>query len=272
MDFSEIQSMCQRAGLHSLSKTKLAVTSAGIVLCGLMVVFFQSLAILSGAWIAFSLNFIPLFLAGGLLMGLGVMLIRSYHDEIKETNVGFTKLFMRSWHAALSSAYVFMPIILLFLAVWAMLGVFYLVNEIPLLGDFFASLLSTGPFLLHLAALLLCVFSIYMLFVVTPNFALKPFVEATVMTEESRMYLSHFFLRVTLLLVGLVPLVLSAIILSVAASMTTNSFMVSSNHIQMVVQSLMIMLPYAVLLSPSVVFFFNMAAETHVCVHKVQDV
>lgn len=272
MDFAEIQRMCQRAGQHSLSKTKLAVTSLGIVLCGLMVVFSQSLGLLSGAWVAFSLNFLPLFLSGGLLMGLGVMLIRSYHDEIKETDVGFGKLFMRSWHAALSSAYVFMPIVLLFLSVWAMLGLFYLVREVPMLGEFFASLLSTGPFLLHLAALLLCVFSIYILFVVTPNFALKPFQEATVMTEESKIYLAHFFVRVALLLVGLMPLLLSALLLTIAANMTTHGYVTSSNHLQMVVQWLMIMLPYAVLLSPSVVFFFNMAAETHVVVHKSEAV
>ncbi|MCE5293930.1 MAG: hypothetical protein LLF94_04895 [Chlamydiales bacterium] len=268
MNIAEIQSMCQRAGKHSLSKTKLAVTSLGIALCGLLVVFSQSLGLLSGAWVAFSLNFLPLFLSGGILMGLGVMLIRHYHDEIKESDVGFGKLFMRSWHAALSSAYVFMPIVLLFLSVWAMLGLFYLVREIPMLGDFFASLLSTGPFLLHLAALLLCVFSIYILFVVTPNFALKPFMEATVMTQESKIYLSHFFVRTLLLLVGLFPLLLSCLLLTIAATMTTHGFVASSNHLQLVVQWLMIMLPYAVLLSPSVVFFFNMAAEAHVSVHK----
>ncbi|MBS0635186.1 MAG: hypothetical protein JSR37_06965 [Verrucomicrobia bacterium] len=268
MDFTEIQRMCQRAANHSLSKTKLCVTSLGIVLCGLMVVFSQSLGLLSGAWVAFSLNFLPLFLSGGLLMGLGVMLIRSYHDEIKETDIGFGKLFMRSWHAALSSAYVFMPIVLIFLSVWALLGLFYLVSEVPMLGDFLASILSTGPFLLHLAALLLCLFSIYILFVVTPNFALKPFSEATVMTEESKRYLSHFFIRAVLLVVGLFPLLLSLVLLSIAATMTTHGFAGSTNHLQQVMQWLMIMLPYAVLLSPSVIFFFNMAAEAHVLVHK----
>jgi len=199
------------------------------------------------------------------------VLIRSYHDEIKETESSFGKLFMRSWHAALSSAYVFMPIVLVFLSVWAMLGLFYLVREIPMLGDFFASILSTGPFLLHFVALALCAFSIYILFVVTPNFALKAFLEATLMTQESKIYLSHFFVRVVLLLVSIFPLLLSALLLTIAATMTTHGFVTSTNHLQMVVQWLMIMLPYAVLLSPSVVFFFNMAAETHVSIHKKDE-
>lgn len=270
MDFAEIQSMCSRAAEHSLRKTKLAVTSLVIVLCGLLVVFAQSVGLFSGAWVAFSLTFLPLFLSGGLLMGLGVVLIRSYHDEIVQNENSFSQLFMRSWHAALSSAYVFMPVVLLFLSVWACLGLFYLVREIPMLGDFFASILSTGPFLLHLLALLLCVFSVYILYVMTPNFALKSFQEATQITQESKMYLSHFFIRAVLLLVGLFPLLLSALLLSIAASMTTHGFVTGTNHLQVVVQWLMIMLPYAVLLSPSVVFFFNMAAETHVLVHKLE--
>ncbi len=269
MDFAEIQSMCQRAAEHSLRKTKLAVTSLVIVLCGLLVVFAESFALFSGAWVAFSLTFLPLFLSGGLLMGLGVVLIRSYHDEVKQNDTSFRQLLMRSWHAALSSAYVFMPIVLLFLAVWAMLGLFYLVREIPGFGDFFASVLSTGPFLLHLLALLLSAFSIYILYVMTPNFALKSFHEATMVTQESKVYLSHFFIRSVLMLVGLFPLLVSILLLSIAATMTTHGFVTSGNHLQLVVQWLMIMLPYAVLLSPSIVFFFNMAAETHVLVHKI---
>lgn len=270
MDFAEIQTMCQRAGAHTLGKTKLLVTSAGIILCGLMVVFSESLGLLTGAWVGFSLTFLPLFLSCGLLMGLGVMLIRQYHDEIKENDIGFKKLFMRSWHAAISSAYVFMPIVLLFLSVWASLGLFYLVREIPMLGEFFASLLSAGPFLLHLAALILALFSIYLLFVVTPNFALKSFSEATVMIEDRKRYLSHFFIRVVLLLVGLFPLLLSALLLTVAAHMTTHGFTASANHLQLIVQWLMIMLPYAILLAPAMVFFFNMAAEAHVYVNKTE--
>jgi hypothetical protein len=268
MDFTEIQSMCQRAGQHCLSKTKLAVTALVIVLCGLLVVFSQSLGLLSGAWVGFSLHFLPLFLSGGLLMGLGVVLIRSYHDEIKESEIGFGNLFMRSWHAALSSAYVFMPIVLLFLSAWACLGLFYLVAEVPSFGAFFASILSTGPFLLHLVALLLCVVSIYILFVLTPNFALKPFHEATLMTQDTQIMLSHFFIRSALLVVGIFPLVLCTLLLSVAATMTTHGFTASSNHLGTCIQWLMIMFPYAILLSPSVVFFFNMAAESHVLVHK----
>jgi len=270
MDFTEIQTMSQRALEHSCQKTKLAISSLVIILCGLLVVFAQSIGLFSGAWVAFSLTFLPLFLSGGLLMGLGVVLIRSYHDEIKETQTTFGALIMRSWHAAISSAYVFMPLVLFFLSIWAMLGLFYLVREIPSFGDFFASLLSTGPFLLHTAAIMLVAFSVYVLFVMTPNFALKSFHEATAVTEVSTRYLSHLFIRLALLFVALLPLVLSLVVLSIAATMTTHGFFASTNHLQLVVQWLMIMLPYAILLSPAIVFFFNMAAEMHVYIHRLE--
>ncbi len=271
MDFTEIQTMCQRALEHSYQKTKLAICSFVIILCGLLIVFAQSVGLFSGAWASFSLTFLPLFLSGGLLMGLGVVLIRSYHDEIKDAETSFGALVMRSWHAAISSAYVFMPLVLFFLSIWALLGLFYLVREIPSFGEFFASLLSTGPFLLHTAAILLVAFSIYILFVMTPNFALKSFHDAALMTEHSSRYLSHLFIRLVLLFVGLLPLILSSLALSIAATMTTHSFFASSNHLQLVMQWLMIMLPYAMLLSPSIVFFFNMSAEMHVYLHKLES-
>lgn len=268
MEFAEIESMCQRAGSYCMSKAKLALASLVIVLCGLLFVFCQSFGLFAGAWVGFSLAFLPLFVSGGLLMGLGVVLIRSYHDEIKKKEGSIKQQLLRSWQAALGSAYVFMPIVLLFLSIWAALGLFYLIQEIPGIGEFFASVLSSGPFLLHLMALLLCAFSVYVLFVVTPSFALKSFFETSLISPEASVFLTKIFCRLTALLIAIVPLGFSALFLTLAAKMTTQSFVSSSNHLQMVVQWFMIMVPYAVLLSPSIVFFFNMAAEAHVLVHK----
>lgn len=271
MDFTEIESMCQRAGKYCLNKTKLALASFIIVLCGLLVVFCQSFGLFAGAWVGFSLTFLPLFASGGMLLGLGVVLIRSYHDEIKQKDGNFWQLVARTWHAALSSAYVFMPIVLIFLSIWAALGLFYFLQEIPNVGEFFASILSFGPFLLHLLALLLCAFSVYVLFVVTPTFALKSFLEASLLSQEASRYFMHGFIRLLTMTLASLPLVASCVLLTIAAKMTTQGFATSANHLQMVVQWLMIMLPYGVLLSPSVVFFFNMAAETHVFVHKANS-
>jgi hypothetical protein len=270
MNFAELEHMCTRSARYCLNKTKLALASCVIVLCGLLVVFCQSMELFAGAWVAFTLTFLPLFASGGLLMGLGVVLIRSYHDEVKKIESNFWKLFLGSWHAALSSAYVFMPIVLVFLSIWATLGLFYLFREIPIMGEHFASLLSSGPFLLHLSALLLCLFSIYVLFVVTPNFALKPFGEASQLAQEKTIYATNLFFRIASLLVALLPLALSAVLLIIAARMTTHGYVTSSNYVQTIMQWVMIMVPFAMLLSPAVIFFFNMAAETHVFMHKAK--
>lgn len=272
MKFAELEAMCTRSADFCLNKTKLALASFVIVLCGLLVVFCQSIELFTGAWMHFTLTFLPLFVSGGMLMGLGLVLIRSYHDEVKKIESSFKSLLLGSWHAAISSAYIFMPIVLVFLSIWAMLGLFYLFREIPVVGEHFASLLSSGPFLLHLGALLLCFFSIYVLFVVTPCFALKPFFEASSLAQDKATYSANLFQRLAVLHVALLPLVFSVLLLIIAAKMTTSGYVTSSSYTQMIMQWLMIMLPFAILLSPAVVFFFNMAAEMHIFVHRQKTI
>ncbi len=268
MNFALFEKMCTRALEFTFVKKKLLLTTLTLLLCGILIVFCMGLAIQTSFWLALSLSFLPVFISGGVLTGLGVILIRAYHNEIKFRDFRYTSLILESSEIVITSSYVFMPVVLLYLLMWMTLGLFFLLQEIPLIGQFFGVAFAFGPFLLNLGSIVLCLFSIYLLFVMTPLFALRKeprMATFYLLIEEMR---SHIFTRVVLLGFSLVPLLFSLTLLFLAAKMTTWGYMGTQSDLQMILQSLIIMVPFCCILSPSVVFFFSMAAETHVVLQK----
>src|SRR5208337_3939660 len=101
-----------------------------------------------------------IFLCAGFLLAAGVILVRIYHDEVKERPTRYRDIVAKSWEVAIGSSYFSIPIILCYLLLWMLLGIFVLLKEIPGIGDLFGVLLSFGPFLINLGSLLLCVISL----------------------------------------------------------------------------------------------------------------
>ena len=268
MDFSDLEKMCERAARFTCAKRKLFISALTLVLCGLFVVFAMGLSLAASEWVNLSLAFLPFFLCGSLLIVLGVIVIRMYHNEVKNKEVNTGLIVSKSWEYLITSSYFFLPIVLTYLFLWIVLGLFFVLKEIPAVGDFFGVILAFGPFLLLLGSLLLCVATIFLIFVVSPILALKKLSGHELMQYVQTRILSRVFLRISLFFVSLVPLVFTALLLFIAAHLTTNLYVVSDSHTQMVLQWFFIMIPFAVFLSPALVFFFNMAAETHVLIQK----
>src|SRR5690349_21853779 len=78
MNLTDLAALFQRAFTLTLNKKKLLFTSAAIAACGLFAIFFMSLAFTANAWMALSLQFSSIFIAGMVLTGFGVVLIRNY--------------------------------------------------------------------------------------------------------------------------------------------------------------------------------------------------
>ncbi len=71
-----------------------------------------------------------------------------------------------------------------------------------------------------------------------------------------------------LLILGMVPLFFVAGLMILAAVLTGRSYYEASRACEVGFQWFFIMLPFAVLLAPAVIFFFNFAAECHVLICK----
>lgn len=268
MDFSDFEHIVQRAASHTMSKKKLIYTGLTLFFCGLVMVFGLSASLVFGSWLALSLNFVPLFVSLALIMGLGVILVRSYHDEIKKKEVEFRDLAMRSWSTILGTLSLFVPVVIAYLALWMAQGVFLVCTSIPFIGQFFAIIFAFIPFVLHLATLLLGVLSIYFLFCLTPTLSLGTSWQQGNFVQAFKESLKQGLTRLLLFVVAFFPLLVSFILLMTSLKMTTVMFTEMSNPEEAVMQRFFLMLPFALLLAPSVIFFFNVATETNVFIHK----
>ncbi|MCE5317614.1 MAG: hypothetical protein LLG04_09710 [Parachlamydia sp.] len=268
MNLSDIRFSFNRALSLTFSRKKLLLVFSILALCGLMVVFFRALAINAGQWTLMSLSFLPVFLCAGILLSTGVILVRIYHDEVKQRPMRYRDIMAKSWETAIGSSYFSIPIILCYLLLWMLLGIFVLLKEIPGVGDFFAVILAFGPFLINLGSLVLGLLSISMLFFVAPVIGLHGFNRLRISQIVMRRLKGDMFSNIFLALIATLPLLFFISLLVFAAFLTGNVCYACENPMHQVLQWFIVMIPFTAILAPAVVFFFNFAAEAHVLIQR----
>jgi hypothetical protein len=268
MDFNSIAFIFNRSFLHIFSKKKLLMVFSILALSGLLVVFFRGLSLHAGEWVLLSLTFLPIFLCTGILLSTGILLIRIYHDEIKNREENYLSILSTSWEMIIGASYFAIPIILCYLLLWMLLGIFVLLGEIPLVGDFFNVILSFAPFLINLGTLLLCMISLGLLFYVAPLIALKDLGRKAIFQSAVKRLEKDPFTNFILILLALLPLGVILFLLTTAASLTGSICIDCNTPLKTTVRWFIIMLPFAACLTPAVIFFFNFAAEAHVLTQK----
>lgn len=268
MTFNDIQLMFNRALSLSLSKKKFLTVFTILVMCGVLVVFFKGLAVGANEWLLMSLTFLPIFLSAGILLSMGIILIRIYHDEVKRKEVKYTEILGKSWEMIIGAFYFCIPIILSYLLLWMLLGIFFLLREIPGMGSFFSAILAFGPFLINLGSLILCVLNLAILFFVTPIISLKGLNRIQIAQTLSKKIHSDIFTNMILILLATFPLWVIVGFLSLAAWMTGAVCFTCDNPLHNILQWFFTMIPFTAVLTPAVIFFFNFAAESHVWMVK----
>lgn len=268
MTLTDIAFIFNRALSLTFSKKKCLLVFVLLALAGLFVVFFHGLAFHAGEWVRLSLTFLPIFLCGGILLGLGILLIRIYHHEIKKREFSYSQIAKQSLELILGATYFAIPIILCYLILWLLLGVFVLLGEIPGIGPFFNVILSFAPFLINLGTLVLCWGSLLLLFFIAPIIALRGMDQAVVLNLLLNRLKGDYFSNGLLLAIALVPMITILIFLFGAAWMTGHLYFVDKSSVQNILSWFFIMLPFTAVMTPAVIFFFNFAAEAHVLVQK----
>ncbi|HRD55634.1 MAG TPA: hypothetical protein PLC42_04465 [Parachlamydiaceae bacterium] len=268
MKLSDIQFIFNRAMSKSFNLKKLLLVFVALALCGVLVVFFRGLAVNAGHWLILSLSFLPIFLCSGFLLSVGIFLIRVYHDEVKNKPFKYGDILSKSWEIILGSSYFSVPIILCYLLIWMLLGIFFLLRDIPSFGEFFAVILAFAPFLINLASLLLCLLNFALLFFATPVIALKGFDKMQISKILMNRIQGDLFSNLLFALIASLPFLFATLILSLAAFLTGTICYTCKQPVYTVLQWFVIMIPFTALLSPTIVFFFNFAAEAHVLLQK----
>lgn len=268
MNLSDVQFIFNRALSLTFDRKKNLLAFSVLALCGLLVIFCRALAISAGKWVLMSLSFLPIFLCSGVLLSLGILLIRVYHDEIKHKPFRYRDIIANSWETIIGASYFSIPIILCYLVLWMLLGFFVLMREIPGLGEFFGVILAFGPFLINLGSIVLGVLNISMLFFLTPVVALNGLNRIRVSQVLVKKLKGDMFSNIFLGLLAILPFVIYFGLLMLAAILTGTVCYACDDQLHAILQSFIIMIPFAALMAPAVVFFFNFAAEAHVLILK----
>lgn len=267
-DIDSFRSIFNRALGLTFRRKKLLLATTSLLLCGILVVFFRGLALHTGTWVTLSLAFTPIFLCAGVLLALGILLVRIYGEEVRGKSVSYLKTLGRSWELLLGACYFSVPIILCYLVLWMALGIFISLREIPVVGDFFGPILAFAPFLINLASLALCVLNAALLFFATPLLALYGLNGLQTVQRLLKHICTDPFTHLTLAMTAMLPLTLCIGFLTLAALLTGSVYAPSGSSLNTVIQWFFVMVPFTALLSPAVVFFFNFSAEAHLLLRR----
>ncbi|MGL4540352.1 MAG: hypothetical protein ACRCU0_05185 [Candidatus Rhabdochlamydia sp.] len=260
MTWNDIEICFNRALRLSFSIKKLLFVFIVLWCCGFTLLLCKSLGSETQEWLMLNWSFLPFFTLGILALSLGVLLIRLYHDELKGKRINYGKTFTLSKRVMVEIAYLGMPLIIGYLTVWTILGLFYLIKELPQVGWTLGVFLSFGPFLLFLSVVCLVVLFFLLFFFLTPIVALRDCLPREwikyMLIRISRSVFTNFMLFV----VAVIPLACILGLLKISLEMTHTFYLSSTNPLDLV----LIMLPVSILLAPGVVFFFQFAAESHI--------
>lgn len=264
----DLEKAFHRALFSSFSWNKALLVFPSLVLCGILIVFCRALRFGASEWMGLSLIFLPILLSFALLLSVGVLVIRMYQYEQKSLKVGFKKLFVGSLDAVLGTVYLSIPPVLVYLLLWMVLGVFFLMKEIPGLGRIVNTVFVFAPFLLILSTILLCLLSAVLLFFMAPaaaKFSAKRLELARVVVT---LFKARLLSRLLLFLMALIPIGLFSSLLAWAAALTNVSFSYGEQSWTLALEWFFLMIPFAALLTPAVIFFFQFAFEAEKLTEK----
>lgn len=264
----ETEAMFNRALKYSYTRKKFFLLFPALVMCGIIIVLCHTFWLGANPWVRASLAFVPAFLCAGILMTVGVPLIRLYHDEIKEKKLSVNKTLSQSWKLMGGIASLIVPIVTAYLVLWFVLGLFYLMKHIPSVGETLGIIFSFGPFLLILGSFFISIVHLLLVFFMPPVVALKSTVRWELAEEGLLKIWEQPFVHLKLLVMGLLPLIVIVGFLTMAATLTGMGLFVMERTWAISLQWFIIMIPFAAILTPALVFFFNFAAESFVLLQR----
>lgn len=268
MIWTDIGFCFDRALQLSFSLKKLFFVCIVLWCCGFTLLLCKSLGLHAQEWLMLNWNFLPFFSIGILGLSLGVLLIRFYHDELKDKKINYAKTFSLSKEVMIEIAYLGMPLIIGYLALWTILGLFYLIKALPKIGWTLGVFLSFGPFLLFLSMVCLIVICFILFFFLTPIVALRTCLPKEWIKCMLIRIKSSLFTNLILLVLSVIPVGCILSLLMISWQLTNTFYLSPDNPLDLV----LVMVPVSIFLAPGVIFFFQFAAESHVLmIQKYKD-
>ena len=265
MEIKNLKLAVTRAWVHSFGYKRLAFCLSTLALCIAVTLFFRVLGLGGNRWVSFFLTLFPCFLSFIFLLGGGVFLIRLYHHEIKGVSFSFKQILWDSKERMVLSAAYGIPFALVYIFLAVVLGAFLLFHKIPLLGPLLNPLFTMTVFLVVLSLFFVLIAVAGILFFLPPLFALRSDVDKkAIFISCKEKFKRHLFSQLLFFISSCAISFCVFFLLMLAYIFTEALFFTSENLVLNTFSTIFVMVPFAVFLSPTLAFFFNLAAEAHV--------
>ena len=146
---------------------------------------------------------------------------------------------------------------------WFVLGFFIVIKEIPHFGEFIGVMISIVPFIIVLISVLICILNLLALFFVLPIMVLKGYKKMQLIRHVITNLNKNLFVNVSFFLLCLMFVFFISFILIIITGLTNICFSIPVDYLYKSLQWFFLMIPLIVLLSPVVIFFFNISCETY---------
>lgn len=262
MIFQNLEKCFTRAFIFSFNKKKLLFSYPFVFLVGIVFVFFRSMTLSANNWVFLCRLFLPIFIAFAIFFILGIFLVRIHYHEVKNLTCSYREILKKSSPLILSTFYISIPVIFIFLVLWVVFGLFVGIKNIPHVGSFFGVFLSIIPFLLILLAILLVVFSVGTLFFISPEMSLSKKKKKELLKSLIFNFKVNLFGNLTLFFIGVLVVFIAYFILFLSIVFTKSYFALPMNNVYAGFMSFFLMIPFTLFLTPFIIFFFNFALES----------
>lgn len=267
---SQTQRAFHRALFRSVSWRKYLLSLGVLLMCGLISLFMQCIALQTGPFWGQGLRFTGFFICISLLMPLGVLLAQVHRE--KEEPVEWRLLLKRSADLLIGTVYYSIPPLFLYLALWMLLGFFKLFFTLPAIGKFLGAVLAFVPFLINLLTLLLVLMLVAALFFVVPVIAQGQYSQLEVLYASGRLIQRDPYGAIKSFCLALAPLGFFLVLLLTAVSMAEGVVThYGSNELYYLIHGFFVMLPFMAVLTPALTLFFSFAVECHELSRKCSE-
>ena len=243
----------------AFSRLRLLLAFSALVASGLLFVFCSAISMQASPWVVLSLRFLPFFASSGLLLGAGVLIAKIHFHERKGLKLSLGRLLMGSADLVIGTSYLALPPLLLYFILWLGMGMVCFLQQLPVLGPFFQVFFSFAPFLILALTLCLGLISLALLFWVAPIAARGALKRLSLVREIALIFTRRPLFAISSFAIACLPLLIIGGILGLSAVMADHTLAASHESYLRPLEWFFMMLPFAALLSPPLIFFFQFA-------------
>ena len=262
MNFRDLEIIYTRAWQRAFCKKKTSIMFAVLWVSSLIALFFGAIGHSANAWIRLACYFFPAILLFLNLLSSGIFFARVYYHELKGDKFSYRELFFRSLKLLLLVGQAFIPVLFVYLAIWLVIGFFFLIGQIPYLAVVF----SFAPFLLILVGIALAALSLFFLFFATPQIAFSRLTLLNFFQSTISQLKSHLLSYLILFVIAILPTFLLSMLVIASSSFVTID---AASTLASMLQWLFLIIPIGALLAPAFLFFFNFAVEGYNLLRKI---